>query len=171
MDGNKIHILISKTLLIRGVVVFAIFFLLILPSTFFAAEGEVTSVRKFKDSNIEKIVRNGDFFYLEQEESNQNIFYGLRKWIFQMLNYLLGSQIARGLFSNFHLIILFIALLLLILKINKLSTVKIFYNTKKIPLGNVFIDEQFIETIDFAELIGRALQQKKLSFGFTLSLS
>lgn len=126
----------------------------------FANEEHQTEWRKFKHSSIEKITESDYFFYLEKEESNRNALYTISDWIFRMLRFILGNKVAQGLMSNFHLIILFIALILIFMKIANLSPSKIFYTAKKIPAEHFSIDEQLVNSVDFTESIENAFRKK-----------
>ena len=137
----------------------ALVFLMVNANCIASEEGQV-DVRRFDDSKIEEISNSDDFFYLEKKESNSGAVYALSDWIKRMLRLVFGNWIARTIFSNLHLIILFIAVVLIVLKISHLSPAKIFYKAKKIEPKNFSIDEQSIDAVDFADLINSALKKK-----------
>jgi len=106
------------------------------------------------------MIQDDNFFYLQKEEVRPGIDLAFVNWIQKILNWVFGNRIAKAIFSNFHLIILFIALVLVIMKISKLSPSKIFYKVKKPVPEHFSIDEQSIAFVDFAGLISSALTKK-----------
>ena len=126
----------------------------------FSSEESHPEYRKFDEKLIEEISQDDNFFYLQKEETRPGINYAAANWIQKMLNFIFGNRFAQTIFSNFHLIILFIALVLVVMKITHLSPAKIFYKLKKAPPESFSIDEQSIASVDFADLIAGALQKK-----------
>ncbi len=126
----------------------------------FSGERPAPNIRKFDDELIEQMIQDDNFFYLQKEEVRPGIDYAFVNWIQKMLNLVFGNRIAKAIFSNLHLIILFIALVLVIMKISKLSPSKIFYKVEKTVPEHFSIDEQSIASVDFADLIASALTKQ-----------
>ena len=145
---------------LKSVVVLAGILLLVANLNGFSSEESNLRHRKFDDKLIEQISQDDNFFYLQKEETRPGINYAAVNWIQKMLNLIFGNRFAQAIFSNFHLIILFIALILVVMKITHLSPAKIFYKLKKAPPESFSIDEQTIASVDFTDLIAGALQKK-----------
>ena len=155
--GSKLYFIIIR---LKPVVVLAGILLLMMNLRVFSSEESNPEFRKFDEKLIEKISQDDNFFYLQKEETLPGINLAALNWIQKMLNWIFGNRFAQAIFSNFHLIILFIALVLVVMKITHLSPAKIFYKLKKAPPESFSIDEQSIASVDFADLIAAALQKK-----------
>lgn len=143
-----------------------IFLLLLFSAICFNSFGETfpdkeeNNYRKFNQASLDEYIADSDFHYIENQNPKINYVEKLRRWIFNMLRAVLGSQATGFFMSNFHYILMAIALFLIIYKISGLSFEKLGYKVKKLDNFEADFDTTPIEEINFQQLIADALSKK-----------
>ncbi len=115
-------------------------------------------VRRFEKSSIENYRNSDDFFYLDEEKAGKNYLETLKRYLIKFLSAVFGNKASIFIIGNFHYLIITIAVVLILFKINKLYFYKRRSQNRSIDELDYIEDLSEVENIDFEKLIEKATE-------------
>jgi uncharacterized protein DUF4129 len=142
--------------------VLTIFFsLILLTSNAVSGTGDSKiNVRRFNDSSIEKYQKSDAFFYLKENNAENNYMDILYKFLGDLLSKVFGNDFSYFIISNFHYVVIVFAIFLILYKIAGLQFIKKSFKSKSINNFDFYEDINDVGNADFEKLISDAIKNR-----------
>ncbi len=113
----------------------------------------------FSQKKLDKYKADNDFKYVETEENKADLYDSYGQLIKNIIARIFGNRAAGYILSNFHYIILGIAIIILIVYFRRIHMKGIKFSRKKDQETGIIIQEEVIEELDFEALISEAISK------------